>query len=98
MLEAEAGVIPLDMHLDQVVLRAKDAQRCKKVICQAKEKIRRKLRGKRGRKSRPEDTPMRIKEAWAKDIIEKLCSNQSETNQQESQVESLCNKKSLMTK
>ena len=27
-----------------------------------------------------------------------LCSNQSETNQQESQVESLCNKKDLMTK
>ena len=98
VLEAETGVIPLDIHLDQAVLRAKDTQRCKEVICQAKEKVRRKLRGKRERKSRPGDTPMRIKEAWAKDIMEKLRSHQSETNQQESQVESLCNKKGLMTK
>ena len=51
VLEAKAGVIPLYIHLDQMILRAKDNQRCKKVICQAKEKIHRKLRGKRGRRS-----------------------------------------------
>ena len=51
VLEAKAGVIPLDIHLDQMVLRARDNQRCKKVIYQAKKKICRKLKGKRGRKS-----------------------------------------------
>ena len=52
VLEAEVGVIPLDIHLNQAILRAEDAQRCKKVIYQTKEKVRCKLRGKRGRKSR----------------------------------------------
>ena len=82
VLEAEAGVIPLDIHLDQVVLRAKDNQRCKEVICQAKEKICRKLRGKRGRRSQPRDTPMVIKDAWAKSIMEKLHSSLPGTNWQ----------------
>ena len=91
-------MIPLHIHLDQAVLRARDVRRCKDIICQAKEKIRRRLRGKRGRRSRPGDIPILIKETWAKDIMEKLHSNQLETNQQESQVESLCNRKSLMTK
>ena len=41
---------------------------------------------------------MLIKEAWAKDIMEKLYSNQLVAYQQESQRESLCSKKSLTTK
>ena len=72
VLEAEAGVIPLNIHLDQAVLRVKNAERCKKVICQAKEKVHHKLRGKKERKSWSGDIPMRIKEAWAKNIMEKL--------------------------
>ena len=98
ILEAEAGVIPLDIHLDQMVLRARDNQRCKEVICQAKEKIRRKLRGKRGRKSQPRDTPMGIKDAWAKSIMEKLHSSLSETNRQGGQDEPAHSKESLVKK
>lgn len=32
VLEAESGVIPLDIHLDQAVLRARDAPRCNEVM------------------------------------------------------------------
>ena len=96
VLEAEAGVIPVDIHLDQAVLRARDVQRCREVIWQAKEKIRRRLRGKRGRRSQPGDIPMLIKDAWAKEIMEKLHSNQSETNQQESQAKPPGSRKSLI--
>ena len=100
VLEAEAGVIPLDIYLDQAVLKAKnpDAWRCKEVICQAKEKVRHRLRDKRGKKSQPEDTLMLIKKAWAKNIMEKLHSDQLVANQQGSQRKSLCSKKNLTTK
>ena len=98
VLEAEAGVIPLDIHLDQIILRARDNQRCKKVIYQAKEKIHHKLKGKRGRRSQPKNTPIGIKDAWAKSIMEKLHSSLPGTNQQEDQDEPLYSKENLMKK
>ena len=72
VLEAESGVIPLDIHLDQAVLRSREASRCSEIIKQAKAKIQRKLRGKRGRKHQPGATPMSIKDKWAKDSIDRL--------------------------
>ena len=39
-LEAESGVVPLDIHLDQAVMRARDVPRCKEVIELAIAKIR----------------------------------------------------------
>ena len=39
---------------------------------------------------------MLVKDAWAKDIMEKLHSNQLETNQRESQAEPPCGRKSLV--
>lgn len=49
VLEAESGVMPPDTCLDQTVLRSRNTPRCAEVINPAKETMRRKLRGKRGR-------------------------------------------------
>ena len=50
ILEAELGVIPLDLYLDQAVLRSKNAPRCNEEVKSTKAKIRQKLQEKRGRK------------------------------------------------
>ena len=60
VLEAESGVTPLDNYVDRAVLRSRNAPRCSEVMKRAKIKIRRKLRGKRGREGRPGATPMLI--------------------------------------
>lgn len=39
VLQPESGVLPLDIYLDQAVLRSRDAPRCSKVIRPAKAKI-----------------------------------------------------------
>lgn len=70
-LEAEAGVIHLDIYLDQAVPRSRDAQKCQEVISLAKKKIRLKLRNKSGRRSRPGDTLLSIKNAWGEGCYEK---------------------------
>ena len=70
VLEAEASVIPLDLHLDQVVLRSRDTPKCTKIIELAKARIRRKLRGKRAKKRRPGATPMSTKDKWVKEKME----------------------------
>lgn len=62
VLEAESGVLPLDIYLDQAVLRSRDAPRCGEVIRPTKAKIRRKLRRKRRRERQPGATPMSIKD------------------------------------
>ena len=59
--EAESGVTPLDIHLDQTVLKSREAHRCSEVINLAKARIRSKLRGKGGRKSKSGITPCRLK-------------------------------------
>ena len=47
VMEAEAGVMPLDMYLDQTVLQPRNPLRCAEIIDQAKETIRRnELKGK----------------------------------------------------
>lgn len=43
MLEAESGIIPLDVYLDQMVLKSRNNPRCEEVLDHAKESIRRKL-------------------------------------------------------
>lgn len=48
VLEPQSGVIPLDIHLDRAVLRARDVGRCDEAIRLAREKMRRRLRGKEG--------------------------------------------------
>lgn len=70
VLEAESGETPLDIHLNQAVLRARDVQRCGEVICLARGKIRSRLRGKRGRRSQRKDTPRSVRDAGAKDIMD----------------------------
>lgn len=50
VLEAESRVVPIYIHLDQAVLRARDAPRCNEVRRLPKAGIRRKLCEKRGRK------------------------------------------------
>lgn len=82
VLEAEAGAIPLDICLDQTVLRSKDTQRCQEGISLAKKRIRLKLRNKRGRKNQPRDTPLSIKSTWAKNVIKTARSNSAEEIQQ----------------
>ena len=83
ILEAEAGVIPLDIYLDQAVLRARNAHRCDEIIRSEKGKIRSRLRGRRGRRSQPGDTPMTVKETWAKRIMERRDDNSLRMAQQE---------------
>ena len=70
VLKAESGVILLDLHLDQMVLRSKTTPRCSKTIELAKARIRRKLRGKRGRKRQPGATPISSKDQWVKKKME----------------------------
>lgn len=67
VLEAEAGIILLDLHLDQIVLRSRDTPKCSKIIELTKARIKRKLRGKRGRKYQPGATPMSTKDKWVKE-------------------------------
>ena len=62
VLEAESGVISLNLHLDQIVLRSRAILRCSKTIELAKARIKRKVKGKRGRKRQPEATLMSIKD------------------------------------
>lgn len=81
--EAEAGVLLLDIYLDQSVLRARDAPRCQEVMISAKSEIHRRLKGKRGRRSQPGDTPMSVKDAWAKKNVEEIQNNWSRALQQE---------------
>lgn len=72
VLEAESGVIPLDLHLDQTVLRSRAIPRCSNTIELAKASIRRKLRSQRGRESQSSTTPMALKDGWTKREIEGL--------------------------
>ena len=71
VLEAESGVIPLDIYLDQIILRSRDKPRCSEVIMLEKTKIRRKLSNRRGKKLRPKATPMAIKDTWTRDTMDK---------------------------
>lgn len=80
VLEAEAGVAPLDLHLDQVVLRSKNTPRCGETVKQAKAKIRQKLRGKRGRESQPGITPTETKDKWDRKEMEEM-KNRAELSQ-----------------
>ena len=66
ILEAEAGVIPLDLHLDQIVLQSRDTPKCGKIVELTKARIRRKLKGKRGRKRQSGVTSMSTKDKWIK--------------------------------
>ena len=70
VLEAEAGVMPLEIYLDQTVLQSRNSPRCAEVTSQAKETIRRKLRRKRGRRRQAQATPMAVKDAWVKNSME----------------------------
>lgn len=71
VLEAESGVIPLDIYLDQITLKSRDKPRCSEVIKLEKTKIRGKLSNKRGRRRRPGATPMAIKDTWTRGIVDK---------------------------
>lgn len=71
VLEAEAGVMPLDMYQDQTVLQSRNASRCAEVISHAKETIRKKLRGKKGRRRQAGATPIAVKNAWIKSSMKK---------------------------
>ena len=48
VLESKAGVIPLDLHLDQIMLQSRNISKCSRIIKLAKARIRRKLRVKKG--------------------------------------------------
>ena len=72
VLEAESGVIPLDIHLDQAVSRSRDAPRCSEIMKLAKARIRRKLHGKRRRERQPRATLMSTKDRWAKESMDRL--------------------------
>ena len=77
VLEVEAGVVPLDLHLDQIVLQSRDTPRCGKVIRLAKARIHRKLRGKSGKESQPSVTPMAAKDEWVRKEMKKLQKNRT---------------------
>lgn len=68
----------LDLHLDQIVLRSRDTPRCGEVMRLAKAKIRRKLHGKREKKSQLGVTPMVAKDEWVRKEIEELRKNKAE--------------------
>ena len=65
-------MIPLDIPLDRTVLKSREGYRYSEVINLAKARIRSKLQGKRGRKSKPETTSMQAKKAWAKNSMDHL--------------------------
>ena len=71
VLEAQAGVLPLDIYLDQTSTRR---SMMPGVMNSAKEKIRKRLRGKSAR-SQPGDTPMLVKDAWAEKNLEEIQSS-----------------------
>lgn len=62
VLEAESGVVQLDLHLNQADLRSRNTPQRREVVKLAKARIRQKLQGKRGRKYRSGATPMVIKD------------------------------------
>ena len=62
VLKAESGVIPLDIYLDQAMLKSREACRSSEIINLAKARIHSKLQGKRGRKPKPKVTPMVAKD------------------------------------
>ena len=72
VLEAELGVVPFNIHLDQIVLKSRDNSKCVEVIRSAKTRIHKKLGGKRGRERQLGATPMSIKDRWAKESMDKL--------------------------
>ena len=61
VLEAESRMMPLDIYLDQAVLRGREVPRCGEVIELAKAKIQKKLPGKIGEKRQLRATPISIK-------------------------------------
>ena len=71
ILEAESGVISLNIYLDQITLKSRDKPRCSEIIKLEKTKIRGKLSNKKGRKCRPRAIPMAIKDTWTWDIVDK---------------------------
>ena len=65
----EIGQLSYRRDLDQPVLRSRDAQKCEETIILAKRSIRTKLKNRRGRRKEPGETPMTVKNAWAKETI-----------------------------
>lgn len=65
VLEAEAGIPPLQITLDQAVLRNQALRGMHPVTKKGNAHIRRKLRPKRGRKREALETPTEEKEQWA---------------------------------
>ena len=53
VLEIEAGVTPLDLHLDQIILQSRNTPRCGEIMRLARARICQKLRGKRVKKIQP---------------------------------------------
>ena len=72
VLEAEARVALLNIHLNRIILRSKNTSRCSKIIKSTKARIRQKLHSKRGKKWQPKATPGLAKKEWAELKRERL--------------------------
>lgn len=90
VLEAESGVMPLNLYLDQTILRSRYNPRCGEVLDHAKEILRRKLRGKRGKRRQPGATPMAVKNKWSKEMIKRMHSQLPEAAQQIGRAQPSC--------
>ena len=73
-------MIPLDIHLDRAVSKSREARRCNEVIATAEAKIRSRLKPRRGRKPKPQITPMQTKAMWANKTMDQL-RKETEENQ-----------------
>ena len=71
VLEAESGVIPLDIYLDQITLTSRDKFRCNNNIKLKKIKVCKKLASRRGKKCQLDTIPSKIINIQTRATIEK---------------------------
>ena len=65
VLEAEAVIPPIQLQLDKIVMNSVALKGTHPVIIESKRKIRKRLKGKRGRARKLSPTPIEENEAWA---------------------------------